>query len=165
MTFVLGLDIGTSSTKAAVFDPAGVLVVTASTRYPCYSPQPGWYEQEPADWLQGVYGSIRQVTKQINPNDIKAVGLCGQSPSHVLVDSDGNPLGRGIIWRDHRAVQEAEWLKNNLSSEEMQRWDGVSDISEVIPISGSDIMVKEPPPGGVEAHPYIAHPKDFAGLH
>jgi len=162
--FVLGLDIGTSSVKAAAFDFEGRVKASAAICHPLYSPYPDWAEQDPSDWRTGAYESIRQVVAEIKPDEIKAIGLSGQSPSHALIDQSGNPLGMAIIWRDQRARQEAEWLARNISEEESVRWTGLNEIANATLSPARLLWLKNHRPEDWQRTRFIAHPKDFIGL-
>ena len=105
-----GLDIGTSSVKAGLFDIDGHLLASAAVSIPLYSPFEGWAEQDPQDWWSAACQALKQVMEKAGSNEVVALGLSGQCPGHVLVDRSGKSLGRAIIWRDQRAQQEACWL-------------------------------------------------------
>lgn len=111
---LLGLDIGTSCVKAGLFDPRGTLLASASAPLSLYAPHPGWAEQEPEDWWQGACQLVIQVLAEAEHIHVTAVGLSGQCPGHVLVDRNGQAIGRAIIWRDQRATEEARWLRGHI---------------------------------------------------
>ena len=54
MELFLGIDIGTSSCKVAIFDRSGTVMASAAADYPVFYPHPGWAEQRPQDWWDGV---------------------------------------------------------------------------------------------------------------
>lgn len=93
-TCLLGIDLGTSACKAALFTPDGKVVQQVSAAYPVYYPQPGWAEQDPVEWWQGVCQAVRQVMEKsgISPTEIAAIGVDGQSWSAVAVDGKGEVL-------------------------------------------------------------------------
>jgi xylulokinase len=107
---LLGIDLGTSSIKVSVVDPA-THAVLASAQYPdseaaIISRQPGWAEQSPDRWWEYVQQAIHMVhaTKAYNPADIAAIGIAYQMHGLVLVDKDQRVLRDSIIWCDSRAV-------------------------------------------------------------
>jgi xylulokinase len=103
--YLLGIDVGTSSCKAGIFDCTGNLMADESESYAVYYPKPGWAEQDPNEWWQGVCAAIRSCIKKadIDKADIAAVGIAGQSWSAIPVDSGGNVLHNTPIWMDTRA--------------------------------------------------------------
>lgn len=108
--YLLGIDIGTSACKIAVFDREGKVMASGSGDYPVYYPHPGWAEQDPEEWWDAVCRTIPSVLEQagIAPDEIKGIGIDGQSWSAIPVDRDGNVLMRTPIWMDTRAADLCE---------------------------------------------------------
>ena len=103
--YLLGIDIGTSSCKVALFEPDGTVAATGGSDYPVSYPRRGWAEQDPRDWWEGVCRAIREMTDEngINPADICGIGVDGQSWSAVALDKTGNVLCPTPIWTDTRS--------------------------------------------------------------
>ena len=103
--YLLGIDIGTSACKVAVFEKNGRVVATANGNYPVYYPRPGWAEQNPEEWWNALCGAIQEVLKTGNvaPDEIASVGVDGQSWSAIAVDKEGKVLTNTPIWMDTRA--------------------------------------------------------------
>ena len=59
MQYLIGIDIGTSGTKAVLFDLAGNTISDALVEYPLYQPKNGWAEQDPEDWWNATVEAIR----------------------------------------------------------------------------------------------------------
>jgi len=80
-TYLLGIDVSTTATKALLIDERGQVVAVAATEYQFETPQPQWTEQDPALWWDGVVRSIRQVLARAphgaRPADVAGVGLTG----------------------------------------------------------------------------------------
>ena len=104
-TYLLGIDVGTSACKAALFQPNGEAVAQAASEYPVYYPKAGWAEQNPEDWWAGVCKAVLQILQNsgISPADIAAVGVDGQSWSAIAADAQGVSLCNTPIWTDTRA--------------------------------------------------------------
>lgn len=102
---LLGLDIGTSSCKAALFDLDGNLLASQSAGYSSRYPREGWDEQDPQEWWEGVCQVCRNISAYAEQNScqIAAIGLSGQSWSCIAIDKDGNVLCPDPIWRDVRS--------------------------------------------------------------
>jgi len=109
--YLLGLDIGTSSVKAAILD-----VETGLCTASCQSPEtemeiltskPGWAEQDPEIWWKHAQIAIQAVSTKagIQTAEIKAIGISYQMHGLVCVDKDLNVLRNSIIWCDSRAVE------------------------------------------------------------
>ena len=104
-TLLLGVDIGTSSCKAALFDPDGHAVAQGGSDYPVSYPRKGWAEQEPDLWWDGVCRAVRAMISDngIDPAEIAGIGVDGQSWSAIALDAAGNVLCPTPIWTDTRS--------------------------------------------------------------
>ena len=102
--YLLGIDIGTSACKAAIFDRSGEVIASASEEYPVDYPHPGWAEQDPQDWWRAVCTAIRRMAADgVDLSEIAGIGIDGQSWSAIPVDQAGNVLAKTPIWMDTRA--------------------------------------------------------------
>ena len=106
-TWLLGVDIGTSACKAAVFDPEGRVKAAGSSAYAVRYPRRGWAEQDPEDWWKGACLAIREAVEAggIQPGDIAGIGVDGQSWAAVALDRAGNVLCPTPIWTDTRSSE------------------------------------------------------------
>ena len=98
--YLLGIDIGTSACKTAVFDEDGHVLATGSGDYPVYYPRQGWAEQNPEEWWAAVCGAIKAMLEKsgIRAEDIAGIGIDGQSWSAIPVDKNGEVLANTPIW-------------------------------------------------------------------
>jgi xylulokinase len=107
--FLLGLDIGSSSVKAALVDSAtGRAVAQAQSpevEMSIDAPHPSWAEQDPEQWWNHARICIKKCLAQIEPKRVRAIGIGYQMHGLVLVDKDLKPLRSSIIWCDSRAVE------------------------------------------------------------
>lgn len=103
--YLLGIDIGTSACKIAVFNRQGEVVASSSGEYQVYYPQPGYAEQNPQEWWEAVCKAVKATLCDagIDNKDIAAVGVDGQSWSAIAVDKEGNVLANTPIWMDTRS--------------------------------------------------------------
>ena len=108
MRYVIGIDLGTSGTKTVLFDETGQVIASHTIEYPLYQPQNGYAEQEPADWREAAFDTVRTVMDKsgIAPEDVKAIGLSGQMHGLVMLDAENRVLRRSIIWCDQRTAAE-----------------------------------------------------------
>lgn len=107
---VVGVDLGTTSTKAVAYDTGGRALATAAAGYPLAEPQPGRAEQDPALILDAVVRSVRQVVSEV---DRRVAGLAFSSAMHTLIglDAAGVPLTPSVSWADSRAAAQADRLR------------------------------------------------------
>jgi xylulokinase len=163
-SLLIGLDIGTSSVKAGLFDTGGRMLAYAGKPVVLYSPEPGWAEQNPEDWWQGSQYVLTKILDGVDPDQIAGIGLSGQCPGHVLIDRDSCSIGRAIIWRDLRAREEAKWLSENISSDEALEWIATDPPDQVSCPPARLLWIKKNRPADWDRAVKVVQPKDFIAL-
>lgn len=120
-TLLLGVDIGTSSCKTALFDPEGKVVAQGGCEYPVSYPRKGWAEQDPAQWWEGVCRAVREMISDngIDPAEIAGIGTDGQSWSAIALDREGNVLCPTPIWTDTRSEGICRETEDRLTAEKL----------------------------------------------
>ncbi len=110
MDYLLGLDIGTTSTRAIIIDEDGKLVASSIKDYPLITPKPGWAEQNPEDWWNATVYTIKDTieSSNISPKDISCVGLSGQMHGSVFLDKEGKVIRPAILWCDQRTQAQCD---------------------------------------------------------
>jgi xylulokinase len=122
---VLGVDVGTTAVKVALFGADGKLVSTHRTAYPIHRPRPGWAEQDPLDWWNGCVNGIRHVLSGQSMAAVRSVGVVSQVNTHVFVDAELTPLAPAIIWQDQRCADVARELDARFTAADKVRiWGG-----------------------------------------
>ncbi len=123
---LLGIDVGTTSAKAALFDLDGRLLAVGSAEYPLHHVRPGWVEQNPDDWWQAVCLAVRQACAAVPdaPERIAGLAVSAQAPTLIALDRAGQPLRPALIWMDRRAEVEATELAALLGADEVFRISG-----------------------------------------
>ena len=118
---LLGIDIGTSACKVAVFDEAGKVLSQTNKEYKVYYPNPGWAEQDADEWWNAICEGIKDVLKddKVNADEIAGIGVDGQSWSAIPVDKDGRALYRTPIWMDTRARDICDKVKALIGEDEI----------------------------------------------
>ncbi len=111
---LLGIDVGTTSLKAVLFDADGALLAQASQEYATSYPHPNWAEQDPNDWWRAACAILPTVLVDAgaDPRAIAGIGVSGQAPSVVPVGRDAAPL-----WLDRRAEDQCAWLRERVGAE------------------------------------------------
>jgi xylulokinase len=110
LDLLLGIDIGTTAVKAALFDHDGALHAVGSHDHPIQYVRPGWVEQQPTDWWTATCAAIHAALSAIPNGADRVAGLAvsAQAPTLIALDSDGNPLYPALIWMDRRAETQAQ---------------------------------------------------------
>jgi xylulokinase len=111
---LMGIDIGTQSTRAALLDLDGRLVASAATPQEMETPRPGWAEQDPQLWWDSTTANIRRVIAQaeISPHQILGVGVSGQMHGTVPISAEGELLSHAVqLWCDKRSAELVDEFK------------------------------------------------------
>ena len=119
MTYLMGIDVGTTGAKTLLIDDRGRVLESVMVEYPMYTPHPLWAEQDPEDWWQATVKSIGQALEhsQIDPKEIAGIGLTGQMHGMVMLDGRGNVLRPCIMWNDQRTAKQCEWITESVGRE------------------------------------------------
>jgi xylulokinase len=123
---VLGIDVGTTGTRALLIDAAGRVVAGATAEYPMFTPRPLWAEQHPADWWAATVAATRQVLAEaaVEPGRVAGVGLTGQMHGLVLLDTQGEVLRPCIMWNDQRTAAQCAAITAEVGAAEVLRLTG-----------------------------------------
>lgn len=113
MSAYLGIDLGTSGTKSLVCRADGTILATATAEHPISHPQPGWSEQNPADWWQSACQSARDALAKagIKASEVKGIGLSGQMHGSVFLDAGHHVLRPALLWNDQRTQKQCETIE------------------------------------------------------
>jgi xylulokinase len=122
MSFLLGLDIGSSSIKASLVEAeTGFIAATAQSpdcELRILAPQPGWAEQDPDIWWHHVLESIKMLRERAGDlSGVRAIGISYQMHGLVAVNADGKPVRHSIIWCDGRATRYGQGAFESLGSD------------------------------------------------
>lgn len=104
---LLGVDVGTTGVRAGAYDAQGLKLAEASEACPHEAPAPGRAEADAEAWWSAAARVIAQVGAAAPLAQVEAVAVTGQAPTAVLVDADGRPVRRAILWLDVRAAEQA----------------------------------------------------------
>ncbi|MFB0635010.1 xylulokinase [Bacillus rugosus] len=117
---MLGIDIGTQSTKAVVLDQDGHILKSASASYMYDSPRPGWTEQDPEVWWKAVKSALKQLWKMgADPKSIESIGVTGQMHSLVALDRDAIPIRPALLWNDGRTKWQCDEMNKILGRDKI----------------------------------------------
>jgi len=104
LNYLIGLDLGTSSCKAMLFDSTGNAVASTYASYPTRIINPVMLEQAPEDWWKAACASVSRLLKStgVEPAKVLAIGCAGQFPDLIVTDKEGEVLRPAIIYSDMR---------------------------------------------------------------
>ena len=108
MSYLLGIDLGTSSAKAVITDEQGSILGSGSSRYPILRPCAGWAEQDPDGWWHATVEAVQRAlaSAEGTADHISAIGVTGQMHGTVLLDAASVPLQPAVIWPDQRSQRQ-----------------------------------------------------------
>jgi xylulokinase len=115
---LLGIDVGTTGMRAAIFSAHGEKIADASEPHGVASPHPGWAESDAEGWWRSVGLLTRRLGASLA--DVACVGVVGQAPTAVLVDARGQAIRPAILWLDTRSDAEAREVARALGCTEAE---------------------------------------------
>ncbi len=118
--YLMGIDVGSTNIKAAIFDLHGKEVAVEAVRLQTEQPHLGWVERD----MNAMWDCTKQVIRQsidrskTNPSSILGIGVSGQGDGLYLLDKEGKPVRKGVMSIDFRSVDIIrEWERNGKNEE------------------------------------------------
>lgn len=162
MSYLLGIDVGTSGTKTLICDLKGKVLATASSDHTLLTPKPGWTEQHPAEWWQATILATRAVLKKakIKGDAILAVGLSGQMHGSVFMDKSDRVIRPALLWNDQRTQKQCDDILKRVGSERK-----MLDLVGNLPLTGYTspkiLWLRDNEPGNYKKLARVILPKDY----
>jgi xylulokinase len=130
---IVGLDIGTTQTKAVVIGTDGTVFAQAGREATLVSLRPNWAEQDADEWWRNTQEILQELTAAVRGRaTIRAVGVSGMVPALVVLGDDGRPLRRSIQQNDARTANEIAELKAAFGDERFFALTGGSINQQVL---------------------------------
>ncbi len=114
MKYVLSLDQGTTSSRAALINAKGEIEQIVNREFKQIYPKEGWVEHDPTDIWSSQYGVMTEAVAKsgVDPKDIVAIGITNQRETTVVWDKNtGKPVYNAIVWQCRRTADAVEKLK------------------------------------------------------
>jgi xylulokinase len=163
MPYMMGIDVGTTGTRAVVVRPDGHVVSAATADHqPMAMPKPGWAEQDPEDWWRATISAVRASLQQsrLRGADITAVGLSGQMHGVALLDKANTVLRPAIIWCDQRSQLQCDAITSRVGRERLIRL--VSNPALTGFSAPKLLWIRDHEPELYERAAHFLLPKDYA---
>lgn len=161
MTYLLGIDVGTSGSKALLIDESGAPRVSHTEEYAMATPRPLWAEQDPEDWWAATCRATRSVIEKagVSAKQVVGVGLTGQMHGLVLLDKNGAVLRPCIMWNDQRTGEQCAAITAKVGAREVLELTG----NPVLPgfTAPKIAWVRENEPAVYERIAKVLLPKDY----
>lgn len=130
----LGMDIGTTSLKAAVFDEEGNRLALVCEDYTLDTdPATGFIEFDAERYIALCKGAVEKLTKEVGAVD--AISVDTQGETMILTDGEGHPLYPAVVWLDNRATAEADAIRGKFGNRRVYEVTGQAEITAGWPAS------------------------------
>lgn len=122
MSYVIGIDLGTSAVKALLVDRNGNVKAEASRSYELQHPHSGWSEQRPEDWVEGTLAAIAELTAGLGAEaqQVEGISFSGQMHGLVLLDESGAPVRPAMLWNDTRTTEQCREIERTLGTRHLE---------------------------------------------
>lgn len=164
MSYVLGIDLGTSSLKGLLVDKTGQVVASASEDYGLIHLQPGFSEQNPADWVTACDKVFEKLSEKVADfrSQLEGISFSGQMHSLVLLDEESQILRPAILWNDTRTSNQCRIIEEKLG-------DKLLKITRNLALEGFTLpkilWVQENEPELWSQVRHLMLPKDYLGFY
>ncbi|MEC0091753.1 gluconokinase [Paenibacillus macquariensis] len=152
--YMLGIDIGTTSTKAVLFSEKGEVIQQENMGYPLYTPDMSTAEQDPEEIFQAVLQAISNIMKHHSQKRISFVSFSSAMHSVIAMDENDQPLTPCITWADNRSEAWSHKIKDELNGHEVYKRTG-TPIHPMSPLTKIAWIVNDLPEIAVKVKKYI----------
>ncbi|QKE75298.1 gluconokinase [Arthrobacter citreus] len=152
--YMLGLDIGTTSTKAVLFSETGEVIQQENIGYPLYTPDISTAEQDPEEIFAAVVQGITRIVKQQPQKEILFISFSSAMHSLIAMDENDQPLTACITWADNRSESWTRKINEELNGLEVYKRTG-TPIHPMSPLSKITWIVNDRPEIANKAKKYI----------
>ncbi|MFW6135534.1 MAG: FGGY-family carbohydrate kinase [Chloroflexota bacterium] len=121
---LLGIDVGTTGCKSAVFSEEGELLASAYEEYDFQSPEPGWFQLDAVEVWERVKRTVREAASRAEGPPVEALAVSSLGEAMVPVTADRRVLGPSILNFDARGAAYVERLRDELPDERLYRING-----------------------------------------
>ncbi|MGG7622263.1 gluconokinase [Bacillus coreaensis] len=153
-SYMLGVDIGTTSTKAVLFTQNGEVIQTENIGYPLYTPNISTAEQDPEEIFQAVLKAVSNITKKNAHKNIAFVSFSSAMHSVIAIDTDDQPLTACITWADNRSEAWTHKIKTELNGHEVYKRTG-TPLHPMSPLSKMAWITNDRPEIATKTKKYI----------
>ena len=159
MRYYIGIDLGTSSMKLLLMDAEGVIHNTVSKEYPLEFPQPGWSQQNPADWRNALLAGIPELLEGFDAAKVAGIGCGGQMHGLVVLDAEDHVIRPAILWNDGRTAKQVDHLNREIGKENLSQW--TANIAFAGFTAPKILWIRENEPENFAKIAKIMLPKDY----
>ncbi len=159
--YVIGCDVGSQGTNAALYAADGTLVSSAYEAYDVEFPHPTWAEQDPGLWNLAVVSAVRRLLAEVpeGPSAVKGLSFGSQLDGMIVCDRAGRALRPAMIWMDRRAEAQAAGVAERMSPADFYKAVGANlDSSHAV---FKALWVRDEEPGAWKEAAHVMPPGSF----
>ena len=121
MSYVIGIDLGTSAVKLLLMDRSGKVVQEVSKTYPLIQESHGYSEQDPQAWVEQTVAGLSEMMNHFpgNAEDIEGISFSGQMHGLVLLDDHNEVLRNAILWNDTRTTAQCQEIYDVIGNDRL----------------------------------------------
>lgn len=134
MDTIMTFDVGTTSVKVCLFDYKLNELCSSIVEYELET-DASFVELSPETYIDSIKEGINKIKSKVKDAVIKAIASTTQGETLILVDKDGTPLTKAIVWLDARADREAKKISEKIDAETFSKKTGLVELNGAVPIS------------------------------
>ena len=164
MSYVIGIDLGTSSLKGLVVDKKGKVLDQETRNYPLSHPKTGHSEQNPQYWVEALEEVLKELISRNEKlkQELEGISFSGQMHSLVLLGEDDRPLRDAILWNDVRTTEECRIISEKLGTSLIEKTKNIALEGFTLP---KILWVQEHEPDIWAKTKILMLPKDYLGFY
>jgi len=157
--YFIGIDLGTSAVKLLLMNEKGEIINIVSKEYPISFPKSGWSEQNPVDWYDKSIEGIKELTANVDKNEVAGISFGGQMHGLVILDENDEVIRPAILWNDGRTMKEVDYLNNEIGKDKLTEY--TANIAFAGFTAPKILWIKENEPENFKKISKIMLPKDY----
>ena len=161
MKVAIGLDVGTTGSRAIAVDELGGVVDAHSAEHPLLTPRPRWTEQDPASWWRSTSDVLRHVAASCRTAsaEVVGIGLSGQMHGSVFLDRDFEVIRPALLWNDQRTERQCEQIDERIGSRRLVEITGNPALTGFQ--APKVLWLRDEEPANHERVAHVLLPKDY----
>jgi xylulokinase len=164
MRVAIGVDVGTTGTRAVAVDERGGVVAAQTSEYPLLTPRPRWTEQDPAEWWRATREVLAAAShaSRAEHHEVVGIGLTGQMHGSVFLDSTGEVIRPALLWNDQRTGPQCEEITRRVGAERIVEITGNPALTGFQ--APKVLWLRDEEPANFDRVATVLLPKDYARL-
>lgn len=159
MRVAIGLDVGTTGSRAIAVDERGGVVDARSAEHPLLTPRPRWTEQDPAAWWRSSSEVLSHVTASCCAAEVVGIGLSGQMHGSVFLDRDFEVIRPALLWNDQRTATQCDEIGERIGQTRLVEITGNPALTGFQ--APKVLWLRDEEPANFERVAHVLLPKDY----